>query len=61
MSSFQDNFKRDSSNEEEMLEYDDGAFYYFSISLLTFILLPFTWGILSKIIFGAGTIETFKA
>ena len=52
MSSFSDNFKRESSSEEEMLEYDDGAFYYFSISLLSFILIPITWDILSKLIWG---------
>ena len=53
MSSFSDNFKRDSgNNDEDMLEYDDSAFYYFSIALLSFVLIPFTWGILSKILFG---------
>jgi len=41
MSSFQDNFKKDS--EEDMLEYDDSAFYYFSISILSFILFPATF------------------
>lgn len=45
MSSFSDNFKRDS--EEDMLEYDDSAFYYFSIAVLTSLLVPFTWSILS--------------
>ena len=51
MSSFQDNFKRD-SQEEEMLEYDDSAFYYFSISILSFLLIPYTYSILSKVFFG---------
>lgn len=41
MSSFKDNFKRDS--EEDMLEYDDSAFYYFSLAVLTFILIPYTY------------------
>ena len=41
MSSFKDNFKRDS--EEDMLEYDDSAFYYFSLAVLTFTLLPYTF------------------
>mmetsp|Transcript_14280 Transcript_14280/g.17980 ORF Transcript_14280/g.17980 Transcript_14280/m.17980 type:complete len:293 (-) Transcript_14280:1214-2092(-) len=60
MSSFSDNFKRDSSAEEEMLEYDDGAFYYFSISVLSFVLIPITWSILSKLIWGEIQISSFK-
>ena len=52
MSSFSDNFKRDSGGEEEQMEYDDGAFYFFSISVLSFILIPITWDILSKLIWG---------
>jgi hypothetical protein len=47
---FKDNFGRDS--EEDMLEYDDSAFYYFSISLLTFLLVPFTLSLLKTAIFG---------
>ena len=35
-----------------MLEYDDSAFYYFSVTVLTMILIPFTWGIISSIIWG---------
>ena len=50
MSSFSDNFKRD--EEEDMLEYDDGAFYYFSIAILSAILIPFTWGLIKSIIWG---------
>lgn len=38
-SSFKDNFKRDS--EEDMLDYDDSAFYYFSLAVLTFTLMPY--------------------
>ena len=52
MSSFSDNFKRDSGGDEEMLEYDDSAFYYFSFAVLSFMLAPFTWGLLSQIIWG---------
>ena len=44
-----------------MLEYDDSAFYYFSISVLTVILLPFTWGILSTLIWGDTHIDTFPS
>lgn len=58
MSSFSDNFKRDSS-EEEMLQYDDSAFYYFSISALTFLLMPLTWSIISAMIWGSVRINNF--
>lgn len=50
MSNFQDNFKRDS--EEEMLEYDDSAFYYFSLALLTFITAPMIYYLLKTIVKG---------
>ena len=59
MSSFSDNFKRDS--EEDMLEYDDSAFYYFSIAVLTSVLIPFTWSLLSAMIWGDVVIEDFPA
>lgn len=59
MSSFSDNFKRDS--EEDMLEYDDSAFYYFSIAVLTSILIPFSWSILSAMIWGEVHIENFPS
>lgn len=49
-SSFKDNFKRDS--EEDMLDYDDSAFYYFSLAVLTFILIPYFYFILRTIISG---------
>jgi hypothetical protein len=58
MSSFSDNFKRES--DEDMLEYDDSAFYYFSISALTFILIPMTWTILSTLIWGEFHVQNFK-
>ena len=41
MSSFKDNFKRDS--EEDMLDYDDSAFYYFSMAVLTFVCVPYLY------------------
>ncbi len=49
MSSFQDNFHRD---EEKLLDYDDSAFYYFFISILTVILVPISYGIIKTVIFG---------
>lgn len=56
MSTFQDNFKRDS--EEDMLEYDDSAFYYFSIAILSFMLVPLTYMTLKKMIMGQVELET---
>ena len=35
-----------------MLEYDDSAFYYFSISVLSAILIPMTWSIIRLLIWG---------
>lgn len=49
MSNFQDNFHRE---EEKLLDYDDSAFYYFFISILTVFLIPFTYHILKTIVFG---------
>ena len=60
MSSFQDNFKKDSQEEEDMLEYDDSAFYYFSLSLLTAFLVPWTLSILYKIIWGGDDIAILE-
>ena len=44
-----------------MLEYDDGAFYYFSISVLTFILIPITWSLFSTIVWGETHIKKHAA
>ena len=41
------------------MDYDDSAFYYFSLMILSLILLPVTWGILKSIIWGNVKIETF--
>ena len=49
MSSFQDNFHRD---EEKLLDYDDSAFYYFFVSVLTVVLVPLTFGIIKTVLFG---------
>jgi translocation protein SEC63 len=40
-----------------MLEYDDSAFYYFSLAVLTFALLPFTFFTLRTMVTGAVKIE----
>lgn len=48
--SFGDNFKREA--EEDMLEYDDSAFYYFSMSLLTCVTVPMTILMVKNILFG---------
>jgi preprotein translocase subunit Sec63 len=46
---FKDHFHRE---EEENLNYDDSAFYYFFISILTLLVLPLTYNILKTIVFG---------
>jgi hypothetical protein len=56
MSSFQDNFKRDS--EEDQLNYDDSAFYYFSLAILTFIILPYTYYLLKRFFYGEINLQT---
>jgi translocation protein SEC63 len=40
-----------------MLEYDDSAFYYFSLAVLTFILLPYTFFTMRTVINGTVNIE----
>ena len=47
---FKDNFSKD--GEEDMLQYDDSAFYYFSFSLISFLLIPFTYNLLKSALFG---------
>ena len=61
MSSFKDNFKRDQSGEDDELEYDDSAFYFFSLALLTFIVLPLTLYLLKSAIFGEFQLEQLPA
>lgn len=44
---FSDNFKRD--EQEDMLDYDDSAFFYFSLALLTFVLMPYWYFTLKSV------------
>lgn len=57
--SFKENFSR--GEEEDMLEYDDGAFYYFSLALVTFVALPYTWYLIKTLIWGDVQLEEFSA
>lgn len=41
-----------------MLEYDDSAFYYFSLAVLTFILIPYTYFQLKTLLFGNVAIDS---
>jgi translocation protein SEC63 len=41
-----------------MLEYDDSAFYYFSLAVLTFILIPYTYFQLKTLLFGNVSIDS---
>lgn len=43
-----------------MLEYDDSAFYYFSISILSFLLFPATISMLYSIYTGSVKIDDFS-
>jgi hypothetical protein len=54
MSNFQDNFHRE---EEKLLDYDDSAFYYFFVSILTVGLIPLTYHILKIMILGEKKFE----
>ena len=54
MSSFKDNFTRE---EEEMLDYDDSAFYYFFIAILTCALFPYTLYLISQMFKGEKSID----
>jgi translocation protein SEC63 len=47
--SLQDHFFR---SEKQELQYDDSAFYIFFISLLTIVLVPYTYYMLKSILFG---------
>lgn len=44
-SGFKENFER---GEKESLDYDDSAFYYFSVALLLIGLIPATWYFIMK-------------
>jgi len=46
---FKENFFRE---EEEKLDYDDSAFYYFSFAILTIFLVPYTLYALSQMLYG---------
>lgn len=51
---FKENFFRD---EGEQLDYDDSAFYYFFIAILTIIQIPFTYYIIKTMCKGEKTID----
>ncbi len=40
MSNFKENFER---GEKEQLDYDDSAFYYFSLAVLSVVVFPLTY------------------
>jgi hypothetical protein len=53
--SFKENFER---GDREKLDYDDSAFYYFSMSMLLVVLIPATWYmILKPVMFGETSIN----
>lgn len=60
-SSFEDTFSKSGAGDEDAMDYDDSAFYYFSFVILTIVLLPITWGIIKSIIWGDLKIVEGKA
>ena len=58
-----ENFKREggegTGGGAEDLEYDDSAFYYFSLLVLSLVLIPVTWTIVKTLVWGDKKIETF--
>jgi translocation protein SEC63 len=52
---FKENFFRD---EEQQLDYDDSAFYYFFISILTLTVIPYSLYLLRQMICGEKRIDT---
>lgn len=44
-SGFKENFER---GEKEQLDYDDSAFYYFSLAMLILVLVPATYYMIVK-------------
>lgn len=61
MSNFQDNFKREQSGDDDELEYDDSAFYFFSMAVLSFIVVPFTLHLLWTAWSGEVALENLPA
>jgi len=54
-SGFKENFER---GEKDNLDYDDSAFYYFSVALLLLGLVPATWYmIISPMLYGEVSIN----
>jgi|TARA_B110000285_G_C15108343_1_gene609407 preprotein translocase subunit Sec63 len=50
-SGFKENFERGGGDDE--MDYDDSAFYYFSMAMLSIVLIPATYNmIISPIFFG---------
>ena len=60
-SSFEDTFSKSGAGDEDAMDYDDSAFYYFSFLILTIVLLPITWGIIKSVIWGDFKIEALPA
>lgn len=52
-SGFKENFQRGGAGEDDGMDYDDAAFYYFGMSMLAIVLIPLTYNwILKPIFFG---------
>lgn len=57
MSSFKDTFTRDQGGESN-LQYDDTAFYFFFLTILSIIAIPLFFSLLWQILFPPGQTST---
>lgn len=57
MSSFKENFER---GEKEQLDYDDSAFYYFGLTMLSVIILPVTYYLVISPILSSGASMIYR-
>jgi hypothetical protein len=56
-SGFKENFERGGADDE--MDYDDSAFYYFSMAMLSIVLIPATYNmIIYPIFFGDMSVNT---
>lgn len=56
MSGFRDTFTKNES-QEELLGYDDSAFLYFAVTVLTFIVVPWSYTLLTGVLFPEALVE----
>eukprot|EP00922_Rhytidocystis_sp_ex-Travisia-forbesii_P008885 GHVS01012981.1.p1 GENE.GHVS01012981.1~~GHVS01012981.1.p1 ORF type:complete len:632 (-),score=114.26 GHVS01012981.1:103-1998(-) len=60
MSQFRDTFTKE-EKKEPLLDYDDSAFLFFAGTILLVALLPWTYSLFSRLLFGPSTTITYPA